>query len=322
MKLVILDGRTTNPGDLSWECFSRFGALTLYDRSLTEEDVIGRIGDAEIVILNKAPITERVLAACPGVKLTCVRATGYTVVDCEAARKRGIPVCNVPAYGTAAVAQFTMGLLLELCHRIGEHNLSVHNGDWCRSTDFCYWNTPQMELAGKTMGIIGFGRIGRAVGRLAAAFGMNVLAYSRTETPEGQQIGRYVDLDALLQEADIISLHCPLFPETQGIISAAAIGKMKDGAILLNTSRGPLVDEAAVAAALSAGKLRGFAADVVSREPILPDNPLLTAPNCILTPHMAWAPTESRQRILDCTVESIEAFLQGKPKNVVNGLGG
>ena len=318
MKLVILDGATINPGDLDWTIFSEFGEVTRYDRSLTERDIIERIGDAQIVLLNKAPITENVLAACPNVRLICVLATGYNVVDCAAAGKRGIPVCNVPDYGTAAVAQFTAGLLLELCHQIGAHSMSVHRGDWGRCPDFCYWYTPQMELAGKTLGIIGFGRIGRAFGRIAKALGMEVIAYSRSRTEEGQQIAEYVDLESLLQRSDVISLHCPLLPETERIIDAASIAKMKDGVILLNTSRGPLLDEEAVAAALATGKIRGLAADVVSREPIDPGNPLLTAPNCILTPHMAWAPTESRQRIFECTVENIRGFLSGSPRNVVN----
>ena len=318
MKLVILDGHTINPGDLDWGCFSRFGDVTRYDRSLTEADIIRRIGDAEIILLNKAPITEPVLDACPNIKLICVLATGYNVVDCTAARKRGIPVCNVPDYGTAAVAQLTAGLLLELCHQIGAHSMSVHRGDWTRCPDFCYWYTPQMELAGKTLGIIGFGRIGRAFGRIAKALGMHVIAYSRSQTEEGHRIAEYVDLDTLLKRSDVISLHCPLFPETERIINAETIAKMKDGVILLNSSRGPLIDEDAVCAALAAGKIRGFAADVVSKEPILPGNPLLSAPNCILTPHMAWAPTESRQRIFDCTLDNIQAFLEGTPQNVVN----
>lgn len=318
MKLVILDGHAINPGDLDWGCFSQFGEVSRYDRSLTEQDIITRVGDAEIILLNKAPITERVLAACPNVKLICVLATGYNVVDCEAARKRGIPVCNVPDYGTAAVAQFTIGLLLELCHQIGAHSMSVHRGDWSRCPDFCYWYTPQTELAGKTLGIIGFGRIGQAVGRIAGALGMHVIACSRSQREDGKKIAEYVDLDTLLARSDVISLHCPLFPETEKIVNEDFLRKMKDGAILLNTSRGGLVDEDALTAALASGKLRGYAADVVSAEPIHPANPLLRAPNTILTPHMAWAPTESRQRIFDCTVENIRAFLAGTPKNTVN----
>ena len=317
MKIVVLDGYALNPGDLSWERLNQFGDVTVYDRTPAEL-IIPRIGDAEIVLLNKTPITKQTLAACPSVRLICVLATGYNVVDCDAAKMRGIPVCNVPAYGTAAVAQFTFALLLELCHQVGQHSDSVHKGDWCRNLDFCYWKTPQMELAGKTMGIIGFGRIGRAVGQIAKAFGMRVIAYNRSRCAEGEAIGEYVDLDTLLTNSDIISLHCPLTPQTENLINKDSISKMKDGAILLNTARGPLVNEQDLADALKAGKLRGAAADVVCKEPMAADNPLLNAPNCILTPHMAWAPLESRQRILDCTIRSIRAFLTGKPENTVN----
>lgn len=317
MKIVILDGYALNPGDLSWECLKRFGDVTVYDRTPAEL-IIPRIGDAEIILLNKTPITDKTLAACPSVKLICVLATGYNVVDCDAAKKRGIPVCNVPAYGTAAVAQFTFSLLLELCNAVGHHSDSVHKGDWCRSIDFCYWQTPQMELAGKTMGIIGFGRIGRAVGIIAKAFGMRVIAYNRSRCTEGEAIGEYVDLDTLLRQSDIISLHCPMTPQTEGIINASSIAKMKDGAILLNTARGQLVIEEDLAAALAIGKLRGAAVDVVTKEPMEATNPLLNAPNCIITPHMAWSPVESRQRIMDCTVNSIQAYMDGNPVNTVN----
>ena len=317
MKIVVLDGYALNPGDLSWDTIKAFGEITVYDRT-PKDLIVPRIGDAQIILLNKTPITEETLAACPSVKLICVLATGYNVVDCDAAAKRGILVCNVPAYGTDAVAQFTFALLLELCHRVGLHSDSVHKGDWCRSIDFCYWLTPQMELAGKTMGIIGFGRIGRAVGKIAKAFGMRVLAYNRGRCAEGEAIGRYVDLDTLLKESDVISLHCPLTEQTQNIISRSALEKMKDGAILLNTARGPLIDEQAIADALRSGKLRGFGGDVVCSEPMAENNPLLGTPNCIVTPHMAWAPVESRQRIMDCTQRSIQAFLDGKPINTVN----
>ena len=318
MKIVILDGYALNPGDLSYDCLQEFGTLTVYQRTDSEAEAIERIGDAQIVLLNKVPLTERIFASCPSIRLVCVQATGYNVVDCEAARRRGIPVCNVPTYGTAAVAQFTMGLLLELCHRIGHHDALVHQGKWCESDTFCFWDTPQMELAGKTMGIIGFGRIGQAVGKLAKAFGMQVIAYSRTQYPEGVEIGEYVDLDTLYLRSDIISLHCPLFPETERMISRDSIAKMKDGVILLNTARGGLLDEEAVAQALQSEKIRYAAVDVVSQEPMEADNPLLTAPNCIITPHMAWAPIESRQRLLSCVVENIRAYLRGEPQNVVN----
>ena len=310
MKLIVLDGYALNPGDLSYDCLNRFGDVTVYDRTDSEAEAIARIGDSEIVLVNKVPITESLLAACPNIRLICVQATGYNVVDCAA--------CNVPSYGTAAVAQFTMALILELCHRIGLHDRDVHAGGWAKAGCFCYWLTPQTELAGKTLGIIGFGSIGKAVGRLARAFGMEVLAYNRSQSEEGRRIGTYVDLDTLLQKSDIVSLHCPLFPETEGIINASAIARMKDGAMLINTARGALVDEGALVRALSTGKLRGAALDVVCQEPPAGDNPLLACENCIITPHIAWAPVESRQRLLDTVVENIRAFLAGTPQNVVN----
>ena len=319
MKIVILDGQALNPGDLSWNCLDQFGQVTVYDRTAPEQTV-SRIGDAEIILTNKTAITAEILDQCPGIKLICVLATGYNVVDCNAAKERGIPVCNVPDYGTDAVAQFTFALLLEICHQVGHHDQAVHAGKWTSCPNFCFWDTPQMELAGKTLGIIGFGRIGRAVGRIGRAFGMKVIAYNRSRHPEGAQIGTYVDLDTLLSQSDIISLHCPLTNENKHMINAESIAKMKDGAILLNTARGPLLDEIAVAQALRQGKLRYVAADVAATEPIPADAPLLDAPNCILTPHMAWAPVESRQRILDCTVRSIKAFLAGSPINTVNGF--
>lgn len=318
MKIVILDGRALNPGDLSYDCIRQFGEVTLYQRTETEAETIERIGDSEIVLVNKVPITEAVLAACPGIRLICVQATGYNIVDCDACARRGIPVTNVPAYGTAAVAQFTMALILELCHRIGLHDQSVHRGDWVKSDNFCYWLTPQTELAGKTLGILGFGRIGREVGKLAKAFGMQVIACNRSQCEEGRQIGEYVDMDTLLARSDILSLHCPQTPGTEKIINTRSLARMKDGAMLINTARGGLLDENAVAEALRSGKLRGAAVDVVSKEPMAPDNPLLSAPGCIITPHIAWAPVESRQRLLDCVVENIRCFLNGTPQNVVN----
>lgn len=319
MKIVVTDGNAVNPGDLSWEFLQKYGDVTVYPRTPAEL-AVERLQDADMILINKTPITAQVLDACPHLKLICVLATGYNVVDCEAAKQRGIPVCNVPDYSTSAVSQFTFSLLLELCNAVGHHSRVVHEGAWCRCPDFCFWDTPQVELAGKTIGIIGFGRIGRAVGRIAKAFGMEILAYNRSRCPEGEAIGRYVDLDTLLAHSDIVSLHCPLTDETRGIIGTQALQKMKDGAILLNTARGPLIDEAAVAAALRSGKLRGAGVDVVAQEPIPEGSPLLHAPNCLITPHMAWAPLESRQRIIDCTVRSIEGFLAGKPVNVVNAM--
>lgn len=317
MKIVILESKAVNPGDLSWDVIKAFGDVTIYDRTPAEEAAT-RIGDAEVVLINKTPITAEVMDKCPNLRLVCVEATGYNVVDCEAARARNILVCNVPAYSTNCVAQFTFALLLEICCRVGLHNDSVHNGDWCRNPDFCYWLTPQTELAGKTIGIIGFGKIGRAVGKIANAFGMRVLAYNRSRCPEGEALGKYVSLDELLANSDVISLHCPMTEQTANIICRDTIAKMKDGAILLNTARGGLINEAELAQALQQGKLRAYAADVVSAEPILQCNPLLVAPNCILTPHMAWAPVEARQRIIDITVQNIQGYLDGAPVNVVN----
>lgn len=318
MKLVILDARALNPGDLSYDCMNQFGDVALYQRTDSEAETIQRIGDSEIVLVNKVPITESVLAACPNIKLICVQATGYNIVDVEACARRGVPVTNVPSYGTAAVAQFTMALMLEMCHRIGLHNHSVHQGDWAQAETFCYWLTPQMELAGKTLGIIGFGRIGQAVGQLAKAFGMKVIAYNRSQCEEGRKIAEYVDLDTIFAQSDIVSLHCPQTAETEKLINAETIAKMKDGAMLVNTARGGLVEEEALVAALESGKLRYAAVDVVSKEPMPLDNPLLKTRKCIITPHIAWAPVESRQRLLDTVVENIRCYLAGNPQNVVN----
>lgn len=318
MKIVILDGSALNPGDLSYDVLKQFGDVTIYPRTDTLEETIRRIGDHEIVLVNKVPVTEDVLSACPNIKLICVQATGYNVIDCAACARRGIPVTNVPSYGTAAVAQFTFALMLEICHSVGYHSDVVHRGKWCESSSFCFWDTPQMELAGKTLGIIGFGRIGQAVAKLGQAFGMKILACSRTPKTDLAYLADYVGLETLLSESDFISLHCPLSEDNRQMINASAIAKMKDGAILVNTARGGLLDESAVADALESGKLRAAAVDVVSEEPMNKDNPLLTASNCIITPHIAWAPKESRQRLLDCVVENIRSFLSGNPQNVVN----
>ncbi len=320
MRIVVLDGYTENPGDLSWDALRKLGEAEIYDRTAYVEDplIARRIGEAEIVVTNKTPISRDTLERCPNVKLIAVLATGYNVVDCEAAAERGIPVANVPAYGTASVAQFSIALLLELCLRIGHHSDTVRAGKWAGSVDWCYWDHPLTELDGKTLGIIGFGRIGRAEGRIARALGMEVLALDHHPSEEGRGLAEYVALDELLRRSDVVSLHCNLTPENVGLINRETIAKMKDGALLINTARGPLVNEADVAEALNRGKLAGFAADVVSTEPIRPDNPLLQAKNCILTPHMAWGSRESRQRIMDATVENIRAFLDGRPRNVVN----
>lgn len=320
IKLVVLDGYTENPGDLSWEALEQFGRLTVYPRtnSYDEQEIISRIGDAQIVITNKTPITRQILNACPSIRYIAVLATGYNVVDIDAAKESGIPVSNVPAYGTAAVAQFTIALLLEICHRVAHHSQTVHAGRWTACEDFCYWDYPLIELSGKTMGIIGFGRIGQQTGNIAKALGMNILAYSPHPSDSGREIADYVSLDTLLARSDVISLHCPLLADTEGIINKETIARMKDGVILLNNSRGPLIVEQDLADALNCGKIYAAGLDVVSTEPIKSDNPLLGAKNCFITPHISWAPKESRQRIMECTVENVRAFLEGKPIHVVN----
>lgn len=320
MKIVVLDGYTENPGDLSWGELEELGQVTVYDRSsLTDEaEAIERIGDAQIVYTNKTPVTKKVIDACPNIKMISVLATGYNVVDYEYAKEKGIPVTNVPAYGTASVSQFAIALLLEICHHIGHHNKTVHDGRWENCDDWCYWDYPLIELAGKTLGIIGFGRIGQSTGRIAKAMGMKVIAFDNMPNDAGREIAEYVDQDTLLSTSDVIALHCPLFPSTQGIINKENIAKMKDGVILLNNSRGPLVVEQDLADALNSGKIAAAGLDVVSTEPIRGDNPLLKAKNCIITPHISWAPKESRQRIMDCAVENAKAFLAGAPVNVVN----
>lgn len=321
MKIVILDGYTENPGDLSWESLAAFGELTVYDRTPDDDaEIARRIGDAEIVLTNKCPIRRPVLEACPGLCYISVLATGYNIVDTACAAEKGIPVSNVPTYGTAAVGQFAIALLLELCHHVAHHSEAVHQGRWEHNADWCFWDYPLIELDGKTMGIIGFGRIGQTTGRIAKAMGMRVLATGSRESEAGRAIADYVDLDTLLQESDVIALHCPLFPNTRGIINKETIARMKDGVLLINNSRGPLIVEQDLADALNSGKVAGAGLDVVSTEPIRGDNPLLTAKNCLITPHISWAPKEARQRILQITAGNLEAFCKGAPVNVINGL--
>lgn len=318
MKIVVLDGYCVNPGDLSWEGLSTLGKLTVYDRT-PEGDVTSRIGDAEFVLTNKTPITLATLDACPGIRYIGVLATGYNVVDTAAAKEKGIPVTNVPAYATTAVGQFAIALLLEICHHIGHHNNAVQSGRWRQSLDFCFWDYPLLELAGKTMGIIGLGRIGMSTAKIAKALDMRVIAYDRYPTDAGRSVAAYVSLDTLLGESDIISLHCPLLPETRGIICDETIHKMKDGVIIINNSRGALINEMELATALKSGKVRAAGLDVVSREPIKEDNSLLGLDNCIITPHISWASRESRQRLMDMAVENIQMFINGKLSNVING---
>lgn len=320
MKIVVLDGYTENPGDLSWEGLERLGDLTVYDRIPYDTDsVVSHIGDAEAIYVNKVPVTREVLDSCPALRFIGVLATGYNVVDTEAAKEKGVTVCNIPSYGTDAVGQFAIALLLEICHHIGHHSQAVLEGRWSSNPDWCFWDYPLIELAGKTMGIIGFGRIGQCTGRIAQALGMKVLAYDAYKNPELESdTCRYAELEELLQTADVISLHCPLFPETQGIINKDNIAKMKDGVIILNNSRGPLIVEEDLAEALKSGKVAAAGLDVVSTEPIKTDNPLLGAPNCIITPHISWASKESRQRLMNFAVDNLVQYLNGTPVNVVN----
>lgn len=320
MKIVVLDGYTENPGDLSWAGLEALGELTVYDRtSLTdEEEVIQRIGDAEMVFTNKTPITRQVIDVCPSIRFIALLATGYNVVDVAYAKERGIPVSNVPVYGTRSVSQFAIALLLEVCHHIGHHDQTVHQGKWERCANWCYWDYPLVELAGKTMGVIGLGNIGRHTAAIAGALGMRVIAYDAWQNDEGRAVAKYVELDQLFAESDCIVLHMPLLPFNTGIINRENISKMKDGVILINNSRGQMVVEHDLAEALNSGKVAAAALDVVSTEPIKGDNPLLTAKNCILTPHMSWGAKESRQRIMDCSVENAKAFLADKPIHVVN----
>ena len=320
MKIVVLDGYTENPGDLSWAPLEALGEVTVYDRtSYVEAPIIAeRIGDAEIVVMNKTPISKETIDKCPNLKAIAVLATGYNVVDYNYAKEKGIPVMNVPTYGTASVSQFSIALLLEICHHIGHHSKSVHDGNWANNVDWCYWDYPLIELEGKTIGIIGFGRIGQAEGRIAKALGMNVLAYDLYPNDSGKAIAEYVDLDTLLSKADVISLHCNLTPENTGMINKENIAKMKDGVILINNARGQLINEQDVADALNSGKIGGGGLVVVLFGWVRGDNPLLKAKNCIITPHISWAPKESRQRIMDITANNVKSFLDGNPVNVVN----
>lgn len=322
MKIVILDGYTANPGDLTWDGIAAFGELTVYDRTeVGDADLIARrIGDAEVVITNKTPISAETIARCPSLRYISVIATGYNVVDTAAAARAGIPVTNLPAYCTEAVGQLAIALLLEICCRVGHHDEAVHAGRWASCPDFCFWDHPVIELAGKTIGFVGFGRTGRAAARVAVALGMKALACGSRETDEGRALAAYTDFETLIAESDVVSLHAPLTPDTEGMIDREAISRMKDGVIIINTARGPIVNEADLADALNSGKVYAAGVDVVSREPIREDNPLLRARNCIITPHIAWGSSESRKRLMDITAANLKAFLEGNPINVVNGV--
>ncbi len=313
-KIVVLDGYTLNPGDLSWERLKDLGSVEIYDR--TQEDQIEeRIGECEIVITNKTPITRELLERKPGIKYVGVLATGYNVVDIEAAKDKGVVVTNIPTYGTEAVAQYVFALLLELCHRVAHHDRRVKEGAWSSAKDFCFWDYPLMELAGKTMGLIGYGRIGQATARIAKAFGMEVLVYDLKKT-EGEGV-EFVDLETLYRRSDVVSLHCPLTEENLGMINRESIERMKRGVLIINTSRGPLIDEEDLAEALNSRSVGGAALDVLAVEPAREENPLLKAHNCIITPHIAWAPKEARERLLNIAVDNLEGYLKGSIENRV-----
>lgn len=312
MKIVVLDGYAANPGDLSWAPLEALGELTVYDRTPADQ-IAARIADAELVLTNKAVLSRELIAGAKKLRYIGVLATGYNVVDVAAAKELGVVVTNIPAYSTDSVAQLVFALLLEICHNVGHHSQAVHAGRWSANQDFCFWDTPLIELAGKTMGIVGYGRIGHKVAEIARCFGMNVIAWTRTpRDPE------CVSLDELLERSDVISLHCPLFPETKNLINRDTIAKMKDGVILINTSRGPVVNDADLREALESGKVYAAGADVSTVEPIPADSPLLGAKNMFLTPHIAWATLEARERLMDIAVKNVAAFLSGAPVNTVN----
>lgn len=318
MRIVILDSKTLDPGDISWDRMKELGTLERYDRTPVDL-VTSRIGDAEIVFTNKTVIDEEVLNACPNIKWIGVFGTGYNVVDADACKKRGILLANVPDYSTKAVAQHTFALLLEIACRVGEHSDAVAKGEWITSADFCFTNNRLIELYEKTFGVIGFGNTGKAVAQIAQAMGMNVLVYTRHPnlSYESETL-KFVSREELFGKCDIISLHCPLTEETRGMINKECINKMKDGVILINTARGPILNEQDVKDALECGKIYALGADVVSVEPMRDDNPLLTAKNAIITPHIAWAPKETRERLMRVCVENLKSFLDGNPQNIVN----
>lgn len=318
MKIVILDGFTLNPGDLSWDGLKQLGELVIYDRTL-QEDVIERCEGAQIVFTNKTPVDEEALNKLSALRYIGVLATGYNIINVAVARKKGIVVSNVPGYGTASVAQHTFALLLELCLHVQRHSDAVMDGKWSRSVDFCFWDYPLVELAGKTIGIIGFGSIGKKVGDIATAFGMEVIGNSRQWTDQsGRRNFRWAELPELLEQSDVVSIHCPLLPETKGLINKESLQFMKNTGFLLNTSRGPIIDEGELADALNKGQIAGAGIDVLSIEPPSSNNPLFSARNCIITPHISWATHEARRRLMDTAIKNLIAFLSGNPANVVN----
>lgn len=314
---VVLDGYALNPGDLSWDSLKAIADVTVYDRT-PEADVVARAAEAEIAFTNKTPLSRETLGRLPKLRYIGVLATGYNIVDVAAARERGITVTNIPTYGTASVAQMVFALLLDLCHHVGLHSFLVKEGEWSKNADWCFWRTPLVELSGKTMGIVGFGRIGRQVGQIAHALGMKVVANdsNRTAAPEYEGF-RWLGVEELLKESDVVSLHCPLFPETKGLMNADRLRLMKPGAFLINTSRGPLIVEEDLAAALNDGVIAGAAVDVLPVEPPVAGSPLFGAKNCVITPHIAWATKEARARLMDIAVENLAGFLKGNVRNTV-----
>lgn len=318
LKFVVLDSFALNPGDLSWEWLENLGECEIYDRTPADK-ILERCMGADVVITNKTPITKETLSQLSNLKYIALESTGYNVVDCEYAKEMGVPVSNIPSYSTNAVAQLTFSLILEITNAVGIHSESVRNGDWANCPDFCYWKTPLTELCGKTLGIVGFGQIGQAVADIAEAFKMNVVAVSGHEKDQSHRKNfSWVDMDTLAKTSDIISFHCPLTEKTTGLVNEEFIGKCKDGAIIINTSRGPVVNDQALADALNNGKLRGAGLDVLTVEPPKTDNPLLSAKNCFITPHIAWAGFETRERLMNILEENVKAYLNGNPQNVVN----
>ena len=318
MKIVVLDGYALNPGDLSWDAFREFGELTVYDRT-PAQDILDRSAGAHVLLTNKTPLRAEVINQLPDLKFIGVLATGYNIIDAGTAASRGIVVSNIPDYGSHSVAQLTIALLLELCHHVQRHSEGVRSGEWSASKDWCYWDYPLVELAGKTMGIIGFGNIGRKVGDIATALGMNLLGAARRQDDQSHRKNfRWAGIPELLEQADVISIHCPLTPETNGLINSQSLSTMKRSAFLLNTSRGPIVVDQDLALALNDGVISGAGIDVLSVEPPEKDNPLFSAKNCIITPHIAWATKEARTRLMGMAVQNLRAFSQGNPVNVVS----
>lgn len=317
MKIVILDGNKLNPGDLSWDEIAKLGDLELYDITDNKSLIPERIKDADAVLISKSPINREAMEKSQKLKYIGILATGYNMVDLAAAKEMGITVTNIPAYGTAAVSQMAIALLLEMCHHVWKHNEDVKNGGWTENIDLSFRENPLIELYGKTLGIIGYGRIGQSTAKIAKAMGMNILAYDLNNFLENDETAEFVSLDDLLGRSDVISLHCPLFKNTKGMINKETISKMKDGVLIVNTSRGALISEQDLADGLNSGKIAGAALDVVSIEPIKKDNPLLKAKNCIITPHIAWAPRESRARLMNIAVNNLKSFIEGSPVNII-----